>query len=243
MRVGDTVRRPWTTASPATQALLAHLADALPGSAPIPLGRDDVGREVSSWLDGDVGIPPYPGWVADERFLVSVGELLRDVHDALAGWTPPSNLVWAPELRDPRGGSLIVHADICPENVVTRGGLAVGLLDWEFAAPGRRVWDVVSTARLCVPFVAPDRRPPVYDGLDAWARLHVFLDAYRLGTADRAVFTDVLAERRTVGERFVRGRVARGEAAFAERWGTAEGERLLAVERAWVDALPEDVAR
>ena len=174
-------------------------------------GRDEQGRELLSWLEGDVGVPPFPDWVAEETFLVSLGELLRRVHDALDGWPAPADATWADDIVDPQGGPLVVHSDICVENVIAREGRAEAIIDWEFAAPGRRIWDVVSTARLCVPFTAPSRRDPVYTGLDVTRRLRVLLDAYGLDDADRENFTEVLEERRAVGEAFVRRRVARGE--------------------------------
>jgi hypothetical protein len=246
VRVGDTVRRPWRSSTRATHALLTHLDRVLPGVAPVPLGetgRDEQGREMLSWIDGDVGVPPFPGWVAEETFLVSLGELLRRVHDALDGWPAPADAVWAGDIVDPHGGPLIVHSDICVENVIVRDGRAVAIIDWEFAAPGRRIWDVVSTARLCVPFTAPSRRDPVYDGLDVTHRLRVLLDAYGLDDADRASFTEVLEERRVIGERFVRNRVARGEPAFTERWDNPDGEARFQVEHGWVAAVPKAVAR
>jgi hypothetical protein len=70
----------------------------------------------------------------------------------------------------------------------------------------------------------------------------VLLDAYGLDDADRAIFTDVLDQRRIAGERFVRRRAARGESAFAEKWATPEGEALLQVEGGWVAAVPLDIA-
>jgi len=242
VRVGETVRRPWRSSTPATHTLLGHLNQVLPGVAPVPLGRDDRGREVLSWLDGEVAIEPFPRWVTGERFLTSLGQLLRRIHDALAEWSPSPGLAWSDQIPDPHGGPLIVHADVCPENVITRDGLAVAVIDWEFAAPGRRIWDVVSTARLCVPFTAPERRDPVYDGLDVIARLRILLDAYGLEDADRAAFTEVLDQRRIAGEQFVRRRIALGETAFAERWATAEGERRMGLERHWVGAVPPGVA-
>jgi hypothetical protein len=42
-------------------------------------------------MDGDVGIPPFPDWVARPEFLVSLGHLLRRIHDALDnGNRPPT---------------------------------------------------------------------------------------------------------------------------------------------------------
>jgi aminoglycoside phosphotransferase (APT) family kinase protein len=242
VRIGDTVRRPWRPSTAATHAVLNHLGQVLPGVAPTPLGRDEQGREVLSWIDGDVAIPPFPQWVTSEEFLVSLGQLLRQIHDVLEPWQPPETAPWSDDLADPQGGPLIVHADVCPENVITRDGKAVSIIDWESAAPGRRIWDVVMTSRLCVPFTSPRRRDPAYEGLDVTARLRLFLDAYGLSDPDRAIFTEVLEQRRVVGERFVRGRVARGEKAFMEIWDNPEGEARLRVERDWINAVPDDVA-
>ena len=241
-KVGDTVRRPWRPATAATHALLAHLNEVLPGVAPVPLGRDEQGREVLSFLEGEVAVPPFPKWVAGEEFLISLGQLLRRIHDVLETWRQPSGLEWSDQIPDPHGGPLIVHSDICPENVIARGGRAVAIIDWEFAAPGRRIWDVVSTARRCVPFTAPARRNPIYGDMDVTDRLRGFLDAYGLAAADRREFTQVLDQRRAVGERFTRRRIALGETAFAEKWGTSAGERRFALEREWVRDVPTDIA-
>jgi hypothetical protein len=243
VRVGDTVRRPWHPSTPATHALLTYLDEVLPGVAPVPLGRDEQGREVLSFLPGEVAVTPFPAWAASPEYLMSIGRLLRRIHDVLAHWRYPAGLPWSDELADPQGRELIVHADVCPENVITRDGRAVAIIDWEFAAPGRRIWDVVSAARLCVPFTHPSRRDPIFDGADVTARLRSFLNAYRLDDEHRDRFTHVLRERSLAGERFVRGRVARGEPAFAERWGPPEGEARLALEQAWISAVPDDVAR
>jgi len=247
VRVGDTVRRPWRRSTPFAHAVLARLAEISAGLAPVPLGRDDQGREVLSWLDGEVPIPPFPTWATEEAFLVSLGELVRRVHDALAGWLPDPALTWGTELADPSGGRQVVHGDVCPENIVCRDGKAAALLDWDFAAPGRRIWDVVGTAWLCVPFVEPGRRGPEYAGLDVLVRLRALVDAYDLPGGDREAFGEVLAQRRAVGERFIRGQVAAGHPGFVARWSGPESEDRHQRERAWVAAvqpqLPGALAR
>jgi hypothetical protein len=56
VRVGDTVRRaagPWT---PAVHALLAHLAGRGIVGSPRPLGVDDQGREVLTYLAGEAAL-------------------------------------------------------------------------------------------------------------------------------------------------------------------------------------------
>jgi Ser/Thr protein kinase RdoA (MazF antagonist) len=58
-------------------------------------------------------------------------------------------------LADPRGGALVCHNDVCPENVVFRDDQAIAILDFDFAAPGRRVWDLTMAARTWIPLVPP----------------------------------------------------------------------------------------
>ncbi len=50
VRIGDTVRRPLRPFSLTVQAYLAHLRDAGFTGAPLPLGVDEQGREVLSFV-------------------------------------------------------------------------------------------------------------------------------------------------------------------------------------------------
>ena len=164
--------------------------------------------------------------------------LLRTYHEAVADFRPPPGCdEWSAELADPGPAEVVCHGDVCPENVVFRGGEAVALLDFDFAAPGRRLWDVVATAAMWVPIEAPEWRRAHPPGLDAVARTAVFADAYGLSGSDRRDFVAVLSQRYTVGRNFVRRRVAAGEPAFErmvaelgaeERW--AATDRWLALE-------------
>jgi hypothetical protein len=52
VRVGDTVRRPAGPWTPAVQALLRHLHDAGFPGGPRPLGLDERGREVLTFVPG-----------------------------------------------------------------------------------------------------------------------------------------------------------------------------------------------
>lgn len=89
VRVGDTVRRasgPWT---PAVQNLLRYLDDAPFDVAPRPLGVDEAGREVVSFIAGNtVGdLHPWPAWAWSEDTLVQAAQLTRRYHDLVRGAT------------------------------------------------------------------------------------------------------------------------------------------------------------
>jgi hypothetical protein len=59
VRVGDTVRRAAGSSAPAVRELLLHLEAVGFDGAPRHLGTDQLGREVLSWIEGDVPLPPY----------------------------------------------------------------------------------------------------------------------------------------------------------------------------------------
>src|SRR3954452_2014402 len=83
VRVGNTVRRPQRATSPATHALLRHLADVGFEGAPRFLGIDDHDREVLSYVPGTAITPPFPNWALIDEALVSVAALLLDYHRAV----------------------------------------------------------------------------------------------------------------------------------------------------------------
>jgi aminoglycoside phosphotransferase (APT) family kinase protein len=156
------------------------------------------------------------------------------VHDALARWGPPIGLEWAGELADPEGGPIVVHGDVCPQNVVADAGRPVALLDWEHAARGRPIWDLAGAAAMCVPFVSPARRHPEYGDVDPFARTRVLVDAYGLDGAGRAALPQVLDQRREVSEEFLRRRAAERHPAYREWWSDpAAAEARHRAEREW----------
>jgi len=233
LRVGDIVRRPVADYSEAVSLLLQHL---VAGDFPAPRrsGLDDEGREIFTWIDGDVPVPPYPEWSLTNEALASVGRLLRRYHEAVRPFEPPGNARWSLELADPNGGPIVCHNDVCPENVVFRDGEAVALLDFDLAAPGRPVWDLAHTARMWIPL-----RPPELTGdrahLDPFRRLAVLAAGYGLERNEHESFVDAIVTSKRLGTRFVERRVRAGETAFVEAWeergGKAGDDRVVA----WLD--------
>ena len=103
VRVGDTVRRPVGPHSPLVHALLAHLESVGFEGAPRFLGIDGSGREVLSYIDGEVAGRPRPPWIADETRLASVGRLVRAYDDAAASFTPPPDTLPGTQPAEPAG--------------------------------------------------------------------------------------------------------------------------------------------
>ncbi len=110
---------------------------------------------------------------------------------------------------------MVCHNDVCLENVVFQDGCAVGLLDFDFAAPGRPIFDVAACARMCVPIdddlsarrlgFGPQNRPD---------RLRLVADTYGLEAMGRRELVHQLDRSMRGGGAFVQRRVAAGDPNF-----------------------------
>jgi hypothetical protein len=238
VRVGDHVLRPGNPNSVSIHRMLRALVDAGFDGASVPVGIDPDGRERLVFIPGDVAIPPYPAWVQSDAALGSIARLIRQLHDASTAVSMADDATWSKEMADPEGGDVFCHNDVCLENVVFRDGVAVGLLDFDFAAPGRREFDLASFARMCVPI---DEDEPAarlgWAAADRPARLRQVCDEYGLDAPGRFRLLDCLDESIARGGEFVRRRVEAGEVAFIEMWESMGGqERFDRRRRWWADA-------
>ena len=217
VRIGDTVRRtagPWT---PAVHALLAHLHDVGFDRCPRPLGIDEQGREVLSYMPGSsVGdVEPWPSWVHSDAALVDVARWLRDYHAAAAGFVPPADAEWRGEAPSD-AGAIVCHNDAAPYNACWNDDGLVGFFDWDFAGPGTAEWDLAFTACAWVPLHA--RRVASEEGFRAFddrrRRLETFLAAYGwTGDVERLVL-DTLRQRLVSHIGDVEQLAAKGDALF-----------------------------
>jgi hypothetical protein len=223
VRVGDTVRRPRRSTSPATHALLRHLADVGFDGAPRYLGVDDRGREVLSFLPGTPIVAPYPDWALTDEALVSVAHLLRAYHRAVSTFDPTPHR-WPPSPPAPFVEGLVSHNDLNLDNVVFRDGRAAGLIDFDLASPGSRLWDVACAARLWAP-LRPDSA--VDDGRRGrtLARLRVFVDGYGVPARDRPRVVEAVGANHGWFRELIRTHAEEGHAVFAEHWNTGARQR------------------
>jgi phosphotransferase family enzyme len=233
-RIGGHVLRPASPHMSSIHRLLQSVRLAGFDGVPVPAGSGQIGRERLKFIKGDVPLPPYPGWAQSGPALESLASLLRQFHRASASFDL-TGTTWSTELADPDGGAGIVcHNDVCLENVVFRDGRATALLDFDFAAPGRPVYDLARLALMCV---------PVDDGLSAarlgWhavdkiARLELVAEAYGLDPAGRAALLEILAEMITRGGEFVRRQVEAGNQNFAQMWNEMGGAERFDRRRRW----------
>jgi hypothetical protein len=199
VRVGDTVRRPVRPFTATVHAYLAHLRRAGFTAAPEPLGFDEHGREILAYVPGAVPRAPLPDETAGEAVLVALARLIRRLHEAARGWTPPPEATWGdipgaetvdipPADGDPE---LVSHRDYCPGNVVFRAGLPAALIDFDLARPTTRLYDIANAVYWWVPLLDPRDRAPGFAGLDAARRVAVFADAYGMTARQRAALVPV----------------------------------------------------
>ncbi|GAA2027636.1 phosphotransferase [Pseudokineococcus marinus] len=177
VRVGETVRRPTGPWTPTVHALLDHLQATGFTRAPRPLGLDDHDREVLTYLPGEVPLYPLPDWCWDDDVLAQVGRALREVHDATTGLQLPEG-TWKVATHQP--AEVICHNDVGPYNTVFDDDHQLtGLIDWDFASPGPRAWDLAYAAYRFVPLVA-DTNPdtPAVPVAEQARRLALLCQAY-----------------------------------------------------------------
>ena len=156
VRVGRTVRRatgPWT---PVIHALLTHLHESGFTQAPKPLGIDGNDREIITFLEGSVATYPLSDEMLSDDTLRAVASMLRRYHDATVHFVIPTDAVWQWPTHEP--AEVICHNDFCPYNLMFEGGRLVGVIDFDTASPGPRVWDMAYTAYRFVPLTI--RRTP-----------------------------------------------------------------------------------
>ena len=234
VRIGATVRRPVRPTSLAVRCLLDHLEAVGFKEAPRFLGLDEKGREVFGYIPGEVGIPPFNGWVTSDAAVAEVARLLRRYHEAVASFDWRQTQGWSEELADPTGDAIICHNDVCVENVVFREGRAVGLLDFDFAAPGAEVWDAAMTGRMWAPMAHPGCRTAWPSGLDAAHRLGVFARAYGIKEEGAVAFVDTVLSTHKAGRTFVRRHVDAGEPSFVEMWMAYDGPQRELLDDKWL---------
>ncbi len=148
MRIGDTVRRTASAATPAVHELLRHLEAKGFDGAPRALGFDEQGREVLSYIEGTVSLDDaWPDVLHHDDGLAAVVQLIERFHDAVADYARP----------DLAPGQIVCHGDPGPWNIVWSDDTPIGLIDWDFALPAVPLYDVSYVAFEMVPLRDDDR--------------------------------------------------------------------------------------
>jgi len=184
VRVGNTVRKRAQPQSATIQRLLRHVRRQGVTWVAEPLGSDEQGRDMWSFIAGEV-VHDQPIWLWSPDILTTVARRLREWHDATASFARRADDVWWCSGKLP--AEVICHADFAPYNHVFDNQQFVGAIDFDLCYPGPRLWDLAYTAYRYLP-LTPHLDDSVDDG-SSWSRTHVsprqvhervaaFLDAY-----------------------------------------------------------------
>jgi hypothetical protein len=234
VRVGDTTRKPSGPWTPTVQAMLRHLRDRGLDSVPEPLGVDDDGREVMSFLPGHAGMRPWPSRLRTLDGVIDLAWWLRRCHDAIADFRP-ADAVWRAGPIPIGDGEIALHGDLGPWNTVWDGERFAGVIDWDLAEPGPPIVDVSFLALQLVPL-----RDDAYAGRAGFTgdvpraeRLRTLCETY--AGIDPL---DILERVAWIHERDLRREREWGPTG-REPWATfhANGdERIILADRTWLEA-------
>lgn len=191
IRSGSSVfrsRGPWSDAS---QQVLRHLESCDVRWAPRLLSVTDDQEELS-FIHGE-SIPAGLEGYGDEGYLVQTGELIRELHGAMAGFRFTAGTRYVPMRYGPVPATMICHQDIGPWNVIVENGRINGLVDWDLVGPATAAWDLAYAAWRFAPLYPEDRTQ--FSPAEQARRISVLLDAYALSRADRAGFVELILQR------------------------------------------------
>ncbi|MGR0321159.1 phosphotransferase [Agromyces sp. ZXT2-3] len=215
VRVGSTVRKPWTRASGSVHAFMeavrAHGVD-----APAPLGRDEQGRQVIEFVPGRLAMHAN----LSRTDLHRVGAIVRTIHDASVDFVPASDAVWQTAIPAP-GAELVCHNDLAPWNLII--GDRWVFIDWDAAAPSTRLWDLAYAAQA---FALSDVTRPPHDAADDLA---AFVDGYDADITLRDELPSAMHRRATAMLDLLRSGHETGREPWASMFADGHGDHWAAV--------------
>ncbi|EEM97646.1 Trifolitoxin immunity domain protein [Bacillus thuringiensis IBL 200] len=81
--------------------------------------------------------------------LKGIAKMLRLYHDAVSDF--PLLDDWKPMDHTPNNIEVLCHNDFAIYNIIFNNEKPVGIIDFDVAAPGPRLWDIAYTLYTCVP--------------------------------------------------------------------------------------------
>ncbi|MGN8647525.1 phosphotransferase [Gracilibacillus sp. HCP3S3_G5_1] len=182
-RSGNTIRRELKKDSPKIHNLLKHLETKGFSYAPRFLGVDEKGREILSFIEGEAGNYPLKEYMWADEVLVEIAKILRLYHNSVSDFSYDS---WQPIDNTPQPFEVLCHNDFAIYNIIFHHERPIGIIDFDVAGPGPRLWDMAYTLYTCVPlsrFYLSEKGEKVYYHSSQHAnrikeRVRIFFEAY-----------------------------------------------------------------
>lgn len=183
-RSGNTVRRELKSGSHKIHRLLKHLENKGFSYAPKFLGIDEKGREVLSFIEGEAGNYPLKQYMWSDDVLIEIGKMLRLYHDSVSDFSFDDS--WKSIDDTPKPFEVLCHNDFAIYNIIFNDERPIGIIDFDVAAPGPRLWDIAYTLYTCVPlsrFYLSETGEKIYYNSSQHAqhikqRVKLFFDSY-----------------------------------------------------------------
>jgi len=214
IRNGETIHRPAGVWTPTIHKLLHYIRAHGFLGGPEPLGFDNAGNEVVSFLPGEVSNYPLSKTAVSTKALVSAARLLRAYHDVSVSFLNElqGDAVWMLPVREPV--EVVCHGDYAPYNVVLDGSEAVAIIDFDTAHPAPRVWDIAYALYRWVPLTHPDNPDGFGSEQEKAERAQLFCNAYGLAQTNRLSLIELVIERLQVLVDFMQSEAEGGNKAF-----------------------------
>lgn len=182
-RAGDTVRREIKPDSLKVHKLLKHLESKGFNYAPKFLGIDEKGREILSFIEGETGNYPLKDYMWSDTVLIEIAKMLRLYHDAVSDFVFDDS--WVPIDHTPKQFEVLCHNDFAIYNIIFNNERPVGIIDFDVAGPGPRIWDIAYTLYTCIPlsrfYLSETNEKVYYDSQHAnrlKQRIRLFFENY-----------------------------------------------------------------
>ncbi|MBT3634788.1 MAG: aminoglycoside phosphotransferase family protein [Candidatus Marinimicrobia bacterium] len=225
VRDGDMVRRPCGPWTKNIHNLLHSVRSQGFLKVPEPHSIDGNGCEILSYIHGEVSNYPLSDSASSVEALRSAAILLREFHDSTISYlkTMMGNEKWWLPAREP--SEVICHGDYAPYNVVLHGKEAIGIIDFDTAHPGPRVWDISYALYRWVPLMNPNNHNGFGNEESKIERIKIFCDAYGLLDSDKSLLISTLIERLQILVKFMISEAESGNDSF--KANIADGHHLL----------------
>jgi Ser/Thr protein kinase RdoA (MazF antagonist) len=210
IRIGNTVLRTSNTWTASVHALLKHIRTRKFLAAPEVLGFDCDGREILSYLEGQVYNYPLPPVAKSKSALKSAAKLLRSYHDATVNFIHSYQGHWQLDAHLPM--EVICHGDYAPYNCVMKDDEVIGIIDFDTAHPGSRIWDVAYAVYRFAPLTAPENKDGFGSREEQADRLKIFCNEY--GLSDSKTLIPTVLKRLTALVNFMYARANAGDKAY-----------------------------
>ena len=194
LKQGNTVIRQRGRWSPFVHQLLRFLQDQNFTEAPQLLTTTDT-TETLTFLEGTVGNYPLDASMLTDEVLIEAAQLLRRFHDVTQDFIVPEDAQFMLATQANNQHEVICHNDFAPYNCVYQDGHIVGIIDFDSASPGSRIWDIAYAIYRFVPLATDKHSEDTgwSKPLNRLARLRLFCDSY--GLEARGSLIDTVIQR------------------------------------------------